>query len=1543
MELKDLVAMDKAALDKADFQNETDSGVQLSTNTTAQIAAADVMTDSNGSVEKFRQIKEDLLSPESRQAFILDQENKRRNIISDMQVGVADTLANPQVSVDEKRYQVGAIKTAPLNYKPSTNDKLAEAALTTPEPTDTEQTHQSKMKLLDIVQGVNAQKREAMAAINAANIGTDAGAAKKLKDMGELMVPFAELLYQRKLAAKMGVDRTAWLGELKKKMFDLEKTIPVDKRAEFTHNVIQLIKENPDVVFSDGNDLEALDTLNKMLVDNDYTNFGRWFDNVTVVLDAVGVGAALKWVKGAALGKKAMKSMEVADEAAKAARVRTKVAPTSPSQIIKDTNPEKARAIHKMVADDTTEEAARALYGSDRAEAMAKDLLPEPAIDPKKVENKVQLDKGPQFEEPAPIKSARNRDTNLNTYLSDTELTKVQDKLIDGLENTEGMVPHKESLTITTNEDGSSTFTMMFHPQDSGFSTAEEALNNATYAFRNFGVTEDDFTLYARQGNKWVETTPKELNAKKALRDEYVRRKKRIPDELKTIDYAVGMKYTYSFHPEDLQIDQVLSVKRNLFDRIAPSFWVKSGQGSVQSHFLDAASVLHPQIVEPASVAIDKSVAFKKLFVDQFEEFTNVYKKLPKDRRAMMTDYINEANFKGLRFDVNDLRARGFNKTEIGALKKWRESNDAMWYAANQDMVVTLRSRGYKAFVDNRNDTRLIVKPLKRQAVSERTHVYDPGADSITNLKKADLDKFYEDGGTFARLSEPMKVNGEWVDMVKVENTASTNFLRALRDEEKVLAYRDGYYPVMYDANFFVQKKIRLRNGEEVTKTVASSKLQNDAVRARDQLAASDPDSEFLIVKDRRADVQQGSVFDQHSWDIGTSSGVSYQRFRGKRLKDAGVNLEKAGMSNLVDPLEAVGHQIQKLSERTSMRKYLETAKRRWVQQYADSLEPVTDRYGAKSFPGSIGDIKGKVGASNKTVADARTLFNYINYLENGYINGIDSGFKALMQMAADEIVGNSKLQKLVEGFLRSASKGKPTTEAKAAVFKLFLAGSPQRQLIIQAHQNIQLFAINPKYLVGPIQKDLYRIRKAMLGDKSDAEAIQMWQELQNSGMMEAVDTNNLVRKSALHLADLTVAQKVKSAVSAPVDLAQKIGFDTAEQSVLVLSWLTHRDLALKQGLKLDRRVLDDIAGKARAYTYNMNKAGDMPYNQNSLNVIAQFLQVPHKAMVQPLFNRSLTRVQRARLLAFNTIMYGVPPGLMTFLYQEMKPSQTRDVLEYGLEDVVLNSVLSAVSGEKQQIDFGDSLAPTNTLGTWQFMASVMTLDVGGLVANAPATSLFFGANPRLTNSFKTMARYFHLVDDYHDPELDTKFSDVVTEAAKMFSGYSNAWKAKYAYKTGQKISSLGNLTDEDVTKVEAAMQFFGFQTKTESGSRKVKEKVYGGYGSFNESDVSKWYTDLKRHLANRGELIKDGDISQRVFSEAWRVFGDDEVKARNSLRNLIQRDIERGDTSIFELIQKQIGVKTNAEVRDMINMLPESKRREQLNQMLDRVEERTK
>jgi hypothetical protein len=202
---------------------------------------------------------------------------------------------------------------------------------------------------------------------------------------------------------------------------------------------------------------------------------------------------------------------------------------------------------------------------------------------------------------------------------------------------------------------------------------------------------------------------------------------------------------------------------------------------------------------------------------------------------------------------------------------------------------------------------------------------------------------------------------------------------------------------------------------------------------------------------------------------------------------------------------------------------------------------------------------------------------------------------------------------------------------------------------------------------------------------------------------------------------------------------------------------------------------------------------------------------------------------------------------------------------------------------------------------------------------------------------FKVSARYFSF-NDYDDPELATGFGDLFVAGASIFSGYSNAFKATYAFETGTKLSSTGRMTDESVSVTEAIAQAFGFRTIDEVAMMNAKDRFYNATygpdsnsGNFTTQDVSDWYQGLKRQLARRGKTVRDDDYYERVFNTGMMVFERDGPRFQQALLTLLNKDFAAGDMSFITNIYKQMGLVDSKELNTVIELLPDGQSKDTL------------
>lgn len=372
-------------------------------------------------------------------------------------------------------------------------------------------------------------------------------------------------------------------------------------------------------------------------------------------------------------------------------------------------------------------------------------------------------------------------------------------------------------------------------------------------------------------------------------------------------------------------------------------------------------------------------------------------------------------------------------------------------------------------------------------------------------------------------------------------------------------------------------------------------------------------------VKYEIRDTRERMRFDSDdNWNLQEAAGRVAQRVRGERLEDATSPILDEAHNHVLGPVDALIRSARNVSTRVPMRDYLETTKSRAVNQYGHMFP--RDQYGRPQFPKDSSEIRAKEGFS-KEAADARTTVEYINSLENGYINQIDDTIKYALRVIAD--ASGKRGMSIAERVLNAtADAGGPTRLARGVAFTLYLALNPLRQFVVQSHQAVQLLALSPRYVTTRLASDMsaileykttgkVRIGKAATG-RSEAEIKAMADAYDNSGLSASIDKSNLVRGSLSEIADSTSAGGYRrTPIARAVGLgaqgvaaSRKAGFDVGEEFNMLSSWLTHYMAVEKTGKALTKAEYDKVSAMARSYTYNMNRAGDMPYNENSLGMI---------------------------------------------------------------------------------------------------------------------------------------------------------------------------------------------------------------------------------------------------------------------------------------------------------------------------------------------------
>jgi len=1219
---------------------------------------------------------------------------------------------------------------------------------------------------------------------------------------------------------------------------------------------------------------------------------------------------------------KMAKLVKDVQEGSNAARmsVRTTVDHTSLSQTMKDANAGKARSINDMMETDATGDVARALYGTEKSDAIANDRLPEVANTDGSVRAKVNMaEAGPAPDENV-IRAITAEKGRIEFDTKEKQL--MRDVVRDAFRDVVGLQPRNPMGTVgATDTPSGVAFDMVYGPKDGGFKAAQQGLEQVLLAFRKYGVSEREIEILAK------DTTGKYIPVKGVPSVEG--------------NYLVRVKHNFEFSPGDVVEYSLLGNSKYVMFESRTSL-TDGNAGSVLQHIVPSSAIINRVIFNAASAASDATAKINKRLITLGGIYAKNYKRLSPRQKALVDLYRIEANEKGIAFSVSNLKARGFDNDAIETMRSWKTTTDTMWWLENVDMNKTLRARGWQRFVDQKNDSDLVVRPVSNR-FGDRVKAYDPESNSIRSIERAELEDLYAKNGTVAELKQTLELGDDTVDFVLARNTEG-GYIRRIRDEDNSLPYRDGYYPVRYDAPIFITKEFRKKGGEVYTKAVATAANHGDAKRLIERLRAADKEGKF----EARADYKRGTQqFDDAEWSSAVSGGRSAQRIRGQRLQEHQTQTD-LNHTNIDSPEEALIASIRSLASRTAFRDWVEVTKARWMSQNGDLLEP---QKGQVMWPESVKKIgAGKALASNARVKDAIATWRYVHAMEAGYVNVLDDMSKIFFQNMSTTIGQKNWgwMDKIGKGLEKGADvlgQGSPTAFARKKAFRLLLAANPLRQLPVQAMQALPiLLATNPlaipklsmqmillDYLAngGDAVSFMKVLAKKATGmDLADAQKLQ--KDWEASGFEAAVEANTLIRDQMASLVDRTAFQKARTLAGKPLDFLQKIGFNKGESILMRSIWLSEYDLLRKAGKTVNAEDLENLNARVRNLTLNMNKAGEMPYNENALAAAMQFFQAPHKAFSQILLGHTGLRTtpveflgkkfdvptERIKLGTSYVLTYGVGGGFLADWIMKGigGDPETRELVEGGLFNLILNAGLSSIYGEEVRTDFSDSLRLLTAPDVFKFWNSAMALDLPEILSSSPSAALVLGQSPRVTNFVKQMMRPFVVDNDKKVEELVLAGKTFLS----MFSGASNIFKAKYAMEMNKTISGKGATIDYHVNDMEAFLKASGFSTIDEVQYYASQDLVYRTSGKFKD-DVKLVVDEVSSRLAAKGIDNESANYTIDMMAEAQRVFKNDPFYMEEFANQIYYKALA-GENSLYTRLLGMAGYTTEEEFEKLVN-----------------------
>jgi len=1177
-------------------------------------------------------------------------------------------------------------------------------------------------------------------------------------------------------------------------------------------------------------------------------------------------------------GKEAPSEMDSAIKAVLLNQTVRMDLPSSVGNVVAAANPSMARSLFKAVVDSPDDMLAKSIYGTSKADVLVANLAPQiESVDGAVVTKVPEINRTvkPTFAAEEILEGSDN------LQFTDKEIETARANIRTKFTST-GLVPNDAMGGLKFTEEGELvTVSGVYGTPEGGFSSVEEAISQTKYLMRELGVTEKNIEVLEANG-----ITHRPADVSKAAGKEG--------------NYYVRVNVPYQVTLDDVGTPEWLDVKLNILDRLPMTLSKDSGQASRWA--LDAASMLHPTLTGAAVRAEDLGAGMTAVLVEEVKEFTDIYDKLPKARQAKMQDYLKRKNLEGTPDNPMELAAE-FDPNEIDAIGKFRKFWDTHFFLENRSVVVSWRNEGYKV-IDTAN-TKMYARPVHENFRRQISRVYDPSTGKVVNQSVTDADGLYSLGGYYAKLRRPEKIDGVDVEHIMIRNTPQ-EYMRSLNDTDQVLNKRDGYFQLYYKAPKFVDVvKKDAKGGVVSRRTVAVANDTGEAEGFAKKLNL-DPGEEYQIRSDKNA-VRAGS---DEWYDLNSTGGRMATRHRGAPLNPAGSVTHLGDADYIVNPIDSAVRAAKSIGTHSAMRPIIETMKRRALEQYWEVMPK--NSIGGRAYPSDFNQI-GEVGADSKLLADARTTWGYIWFLENGYLNQADNLYKTVMGLTSD-MLGAKGFYKLERAAV-SAQQKSPAGVAKGAVFKAAIAAHPIRQFLLQMHQSsrMSVYLLNPMAIKEAVGHFSDYLKGSLFNVNTEFRKF-----VKESGMMEAITQQNLIRETSEVALDHS--QKILRGANAPFDWLRNIGFVNGEK----FSTLGHLS-AVYTKYRRDGKDLADLRVRAQAYSEaralmgDMNRAGDMPYNQNWASVVLQFMQVPHKMFLQAT-NRRIPAKERAKLVAGDLMFFGLPVwAVQNSFTEEMIPdAELRAKLIDGAESSIVNWFLQDLFESEYSVDLS-SLAPNDMSGWRAWLETLWSEGNDDVLANSPVGRLL-GQNGRVAHAFHMLGRYFQpFIDETATP---VEFMTVATEIAKISSGFSDYQKAMLIKQFGEIRDANGNLIQGGVPEYAAWFQLFGL------GSRDVKW-MYETIKAENKRKKSKTeelrqvYNETKKFYSAMEEGgMEDARQATMITGAMLNIYKDD-IEARKQIMSWVRSDMLGADFNLANKLIKSAGVIDEGERRRIIEMAP--------------------
>lgn len=868
---------------------------------------------------------------------------------------------------------------------------------------------------------------------------------------------------------------------------------------------------------------------------------------------------------------------------------------------------------------------------------------------------------------------------------------------------------------------------------------------------------------------------------------------------------------------------------------------------------------------------------------------------LPMKGKQNVMKLLQEGSEQEIVFRYDEL-AGNYTTKEIEAYYSLRALSDMQHSLDNRRIYNKLAQENYESVVSDATAFEGIGRKIPDyEGSSGITTAFNPTTGAVEEFTAAQRRDIYDNGGMFAHSkfenrSGNVRSQYIYVDGDKTKVRPLTRF---------PLPYRKGYMTRGYADNYMIKMRVTdVVDGKKVSrvKTVASAATKEDAMRYLPELKRQFPEAEEIYPQIKR-ELSDPDVLDDEMELLNMTGGIVSGR-RGTLLKSMSDREDQ-----LLDPIESLQKHISYTAGRVAYDDVMATLNQRWV-----------NTYGKKYDVSSVEDYE-KINArtsSDTDVANAKAVAEHILGARGVQPEGYKRYRSFMLKMAEhlESTMGGGRVAKSVGDFVRDFN---PIKTLRGFTFNMLLATNPARQFLLQSNQITMLAGIDPKafaktargwvgFAAAAATRDTPRWGKAravgakLMGITAD-EFEKLYDGFRVSGLPASINAHTFARDAmpeiSARISGSLLEQSARAAFNVtktPLRLVRQAGFNAGEWNNLSMTYVMSYEMWKKanKGKKLTKLAIADIATEARDLALNMTRTGELNYQRGALSLATQFLSYQHKAILAATGAnrkfRELSPLQRTSFLASQFVLYGVDGlGVGAFTDKIIStngyevPEEVKPLIDGLVYDYMLNRMLSAVSGEEEEVDFTGDLAPLGGINSsiYGMLANIMEMRL-------PDVAL--GASGGALSRFAEAGAMVNFIADIPDMDTPEKLSLAVQQFGQVAGAYNNYVKGHAMRTFDYHLSKSGQPLYRTTSMEGLFVQLFGIGPDAEEEYYRVAQSINGTYAP--GSNIDKLRSALIEDDSIEGMARTYYDRVSKLFREASLGSGDLTELDRQSLEN---------------------------------------------------------